>query len=226
MDVPANYRLLIENLLDITHFYPLHDGNIGDIANSYIPVELERETVDGNPAVMTTRQAIDYELPPMMADWFGYDVVDRHHTHRMVSPALTRVELRLAPSGRLGTEEEKGYVLYHTHTPVDDRNHVWRWIMNCRSGLRYPADPSKRLVDRILEGFPTVVEQDRWALEKQQEMFAYADRGYREVHIKTDGAVVMLRQELARMAVEEEEKTVDPSGEVQSAVFPQGEVKV
>ena len=24
MDIPANYLLLIENLLDITHFYPLH----------------------------------------------------------------------------------------------------------------------------------------------------------------------------------------------------------
>ena len=31
MDVLANYPLLIENLLDITHFYPLHAGNIGDI---------------------------------------------------------------------------------------------------------------------------------------------------------------------------------------------------
>jgi vanillate O-demethylase monooxygenase subunit len=29
MSVPANSALLIENLLDITHFYPLHDGNIG-----------------------------------------------------------------------------------------------------------------------------------------------------------------------------------------------------
>ena len=41
MQVPANYLLLIENLLDITHFYPLHDGNIGDVANSQIPIELE-----------------------------------------------------------------------------------------------------------------------------------------------------------------------------------------
>ena len=43
MQVPANYLLLIENLLDITHFYPLHDGNIGDIASSKIPIELVEE---------------------------------------------------------------------------------------------------------------------------------------------------------------------------------------
>ena len=34
---PGQLLLLIENLLDITHFYPLHDGNIGDVANSRIP---------------------------------------------------------------------------------------------------------------------------------------------------------------------------------------------
>lgn len=203
MHVPANYRLLIENLLDITHFYPLHDGNIGDRANSDIPVELEREIVGGNPAVMTTRRAKNYTLPPMYQDWFGFDIVDRHHTHRMVSPGLTRVQLRLAPPGELGTDSEKGYVLYHTHTPIDEKNHTWRWIMNCRSGLRYPGDPSRTLVDQIAEGFPKVVDQDRWALEEQQRMFEYADDGYQEVHIKTDGAVVMLRRELAELAEED-----------------------
>jgi vanillate O-demethylase monooxygenase subunit len=47
--IRANYRLLIENLLDITHFFPLHDGNIGDLANSHIPVGLVEGDVDGNP---------------------------------------------------------------------------------------------------------------------------------------------------------------------------------
>lgn len=203
MHVPANYRLLIENLLDITHFYPLHDGNIGDIANSYIPVELERQVIDGNPSVMTTRQATDYKLPPMMSDWFGLDIVDRHHTHCMVSPAVTRVELRLAPVGKLGSADERGYVLYHFHTPIDDDSHIWRWAMNCKAGLKYAENQSMAMVDRVVEGFPKVVEQDRWALEKQHEMFQHDDDGYSEVHIKTDGAVVMLRRELAELAAEE-----------------------
>ena len=86
MQVPANYLLLIENLLDISHFYPLHDGNIGDVANSRIPVKLEEGEVDGNRYVKTIREVENYEQPPFLADWFGYDVVDRHHTHCMVSP--------------------------------------------------------------------------------------------------------------------------------------------
>ena len=53
MDIPANYLLLIENLLDITHFYPLHDGNIGDRENSNIPVQHEEGEIDGNRYVKT-----------------------------------------------------------------------------------------------------------------------------------------------------------------------------
>jgi hypothetical protein len=99
MEVPANYLLLIENLLDITHFYPLHDGNIGDVANSRIPVELEEGEVDGNRYAMTIRRTSNYTQPPYLVDWFHYDVVDRHHTHCMMSPAITRVVMRNAPPG-------------------------------------------------------------------------------------------------------------------------------
>ena len=102
MAVPANSLLLIENLLDITHFYPLHDGNIGDVENSRIPVRLEEGIRDGNPYVGTVREARGYKQPPFLEDYLGYDVVDRDHTHFMLSPAVTRVEMRVWPAGRHG----------------------------------------------------------------------------------------------------------------------------
>src|SRR5699024_6896630 len=59
IDSPANYMLLIENLLDISHFYPLHDGNIGDRANSEIPVTLQEGEKDGFKYVKTIRETTD-----------------------------------------------------------------------------------------------------------------------------------------------------------------------
>ncbi|HWG78569.1 MAG TPA: aromatic ring-hydroxylating dioxygenase subunit alpha, partial [Stellaceae bacterium] len=57
MRVPANSLLLIENLLDITHFYPLHDGNIGDVENIRIPIKVEEgKAEDGTPFVGTVRE--------------------------------------------------------------------------------------------------------------------------------------------------------------------------
>lgn len=199
MTIHANYRLLIENLLDITHFYPLHEGNVGDLEHSKIPVEFVEDKVDGNHSVMTVRETQNYKQPPYFAQWFGYEVVDRYHTHCMMNPGITRVQMRVAPPGQLGTDAERGFVLYHTHTPIDERSHIWRWCINCRSEHKAGHDSSKLLVEGMAENFPDVVEQDRWALEKQQAMFEFPDEDYIEMHVKTDKAVVMVRKALEQL---------------------------
>jgi vanillate O-demethylase monooxygenase subunit len=198
--VPANYALMIENLLDITHFYPLHDGNIGDIEQSKIPVELVEETLWGTPTVKTVRRVQGYKQPPFMVDWWGVPVVDRWHTHHMVAPGLTRVELRCAPPGKLGqAEHEFGYVIHHAHTPIDAGNHVWRLWVSTPSGSRAAADPTKSCTARIAEMFPAVMEEDRWALEWQQRMFEYPDDDYHEVFLRSDQPLLRCRKILAQL---------------------------
>lgn len=199
MDVPANYMLLIENLLDISHFYPLHDGNIGDLENSRIPVELEEDEVDGNRYVKTIRRAENYDLPPYLADWFQYKTVDREHTHCMQSPGLTRVVMRVAPPGQLGEglhkgSVEHGYVLLHSHTPVDDNRHIWRWYLSTPIDHMSAGDPNLTAAKRAGQMFPEVVAQDLWALEQQQAMFAYPEDDYQEVFLKPDKALRRARQ--------------------------------
>ena len=195
MDVKANYLLLIENLMDITHFYPLHDGNIGDIDNSRIPIQLVEGVENGNKFVKTIRETSEYQQPPFLEDWFVYDVVDREHTHCMTSPGFTRVEMRVAPPGRL-TEPDmvRGYTLFHSHTPVDDTNHIWRWCVNCKTDHMSKGDPNISTAKRVAEMFPAVVAQDLWALERQQEMFDFEDDGYQEVFLKPDKALRRIRQ--------------------------------
>ena len=198
IDVPANYRLLIENLLDITHFYPLHDGNIGDLANSKIPIEFIEQEIDGNPSMKTIRKVKNYRHPPFLHDWFGYEMVDREHTHCLVSPGITRVQLRCAPPGKLGTSEERGYILHHTHTPVDERRHIWRWIATVRKG-QPSLDPKIPTLERMKAMFPAVVDQDRWALERQQKMFEFPEDGYDEVHLRSDRSILAVRKILEQL---------------------------
>jgi phenylpropionate dioxygenase-like ring-hydroxylating dioxygenase large terminal subunit len=197
--VPANYLLLIENLLDITHFYPLHDGNIGDEANSRIPVELEEGDDAGYHYVKTVRHVDGYQQPPYLREWFLYDEVERIHTHCMVSPGLTRVEMRVAPSGQLGTDAERGYVLLHLHLPVDEGNLVWRWSVSCRKGHTPRNHPDIPTAYKVAEMFPEVVAQDQWALERQQRMFDFPEDGYSELFLKTDKALRRARQILMNM---------------------------
>jgi vanillate O-demethylase monooxygenase subunit len=202
MHVPANYLLLIENLLDITHFYPLHESNIGDIENSRIPIEVEDGEFDGVPYVKTTRKVEDYKQPPYLAEWFGYDVVDRIHTHHMIGPAITRVEMRVAPPGKLDTEDERSYIINHTHTPIDERNHVWRWTFSMAAD-HMSDEPGISAVQKATKSFPDVVAEDLWALEKQQEMFELPDDGYSELFLKPDMALRRARQIFVKMIAEE-----------------------
>jgi vanillate O-demethylase monooxygenase subunit len=192
MKVAANARLLIENLFDLTHFYPLHADNIGSLADAMVPVEIER----GEGWLRTIRRRSSFTLPPMTRDRFGLEVADQVQEHTMVCPGLFHVVVRVAPPGRLGSDEEQSFVLHQTITPVDHGNVVWRRHTSCRAGTRWAASPERPLVEAIVAGAPKVIEQDRWAIERQQEMFAFDDEGYREVHIKTDGAVVMARRML------------------------------
>lgn len=212
MKIPANSLLLIENLLDITHFYPLHDGNIGDLENSKIPVQYEEGEQDGYKYVKTIRDVRNYKQPPYLQDWFVYDVVDRYHTHQMVSPGHTRVEMHNAPPGKLGTDDERGYVLYHFHTPVDDRNHVWWWCVNCKADHMSAGDPTVSAAKRVASMFPNVVAEDHWALEKQQEMFDVPDDGYSELFLKPDKALRRARQIFTQMLRQE-----SPTGEARAA---------
>jgi len=204
MPVAANARLLVENLFDLTHFYPLHADNIGSLADARVPVEIER----GEGRLKTIRRRSSFTLPPMTRARFGLDVADQVQEHAMVAPGLFHVVVSVAPPGRLGTDEEQTFVLYQTITPVDDGHLVWRRSTSCRVGTRWAADPSRSLVEAIVAGAPKVIEQDRWAIERQQEMFAFADEGYREVHVKTDGAVVMARKLLDEL--EEAEGSAAP----------------
>ncbi|MBA3588523.1 Rieske 2Fe-2S domain-containing protein [Methylibium sp.] len=211
VEVPTNYLLLIENLLDISHFYPLHDGNIGDIANSEIPVEFVHEPIQGNRSVASIRKAESYRHPPYLEDFFGYPVVDRQHTHKMISPAVVRVDLRCAPPGELDTPAERGYILTHTITPVDEHSHRWRVFACCRAGEKWPADPKVSAVARVAEQFPGVIAQDLWALVEQQKMMDLPEDHYvGEMYLRSDTGILKAR-EIVREMVSQERTAEEPA---------------
>jgi hypothetical protein len=106
-------------------------------------------------------------------------------------------------------------------TPIDERSHVWRWCVNCRADHMSRGDPGTSAARRIAGMFPAVVDQDRWALEKQQEMFEYPDQGYTELFLKPDKALRRARQVLMQMQHEERQLA---RGKAAVAAAPMAEV--
>lgn len=187
--------LLIENLFDLTHFYPLHATTIGTQGDATIPTDIEREIRDGIPILRTIRRRANFKFPQMTVDRFGVEVGDQLQIHEMVGPGLFHVVIKISPPGKLDTDEAGSVVMYHAITPVTDETFIWNRVLSCRQDARWVHNPDdKSLATAIAEGSPKVIEQDLWAVEEQQKMMSYPDEGYREVHIKTDGAVIMARQ--------------------------------
>lgn len=199
--VKASARLLLENLFDLTHFYPLHAANIGTFADSSVAVTMEASP-DGLPPLLgTTRRRENFRFGAMKAGWFGTEVGDNIATHQMVVPGLFRVVERVAPPRKLGTDAERSFVLYHTITPVDETSHVWRRIV---CSARQPgAANGPSLAARVTADCVQVAGEDRWALEAQQEMMAFADDGFSEVRIKSDAPVLAARRLLDQLEAAE-----------------------
>jgi vanillate O-demethylase monooxygenase subunit len=67
------------------------------------------------------------------------------------------------------------------------------------AGQKCKSDPTRSAVARFMETFPAVIAEDRWALEKQQQMYEYPDDGYFEVFLRPDMALRRARLMLRRL---------------------------
>jgi vanillate O-demethylase monooxygenase subunit len=82
---------------------------------------------------------------------------------------------------------------------------IRRLIINMPAGQKCKSDPGKSAVARFMETFPAVIAEDRWVLEKQQQMFEYPDDGYREIFLRPDRALRRAREIL--LGLEQAERT-------------------
>lgn len=207
--VHAYWRLLVENLLDVTHFPGVHEKTIGAHTASHSPTRLERQLVDGMETVRATGRVLRTPTAPLLREWFGYDVADRLHTQQYLGPGLTRVRVALAPPGGLGGPAERAFIVHHLHAPIDRTRTRWMWAVSAETEFRDLTDSDRSLAAKVAAGYPAVVSEDRWALERQQEMLEYPDDGYEEVHVQTDGAVMLLRKIIEDLERREDDPDFD-----------------
>lgn len=98
LDLPGNYLLLVDNLLDLTHLQFVHPTTLGTEAISGAPIKVERE---GN-LVRVTRWILD-SPPPMFfqkAGGFAADErIDRWQIIEFTPPGFVRLDVGGARAG-------------------------------------------------------------------------------------------------------------------------------
>lgn len=198
--VNANSILMIENLLDTSHFYPLHAGNIGKLQDSNVPMRIEEGTMAGCKFVRAIREADGATQTADFADLLSYQVADSHAMQTMVGPGIVLAERTLWPAGRRGDASAARRLRnMHMLTPINQRSHVYRWVVNMPKGQMSGRNPEMRAVDRAREVLQQTFHEDIWALEKQQTASEFPDQGFEEMFLKADAALVRGRRLLQAM---------------------------
>lgn len=187
--IACDYRLMVDNLMDLTHETYVHSTSIGQKEIDEAPVETRVE--DGH--VVTQRFMAGIEAPPFWkmalrgAGLPDDQPVDRWQICRFTLPSHVMIEVGVALAGKGGYHAEHRWKASSTVvdfiTPETETSHHYFWGMARRFAVEDAA-----LTDVIRAGQGTIFGEDLEMLERQQaNLLRYPDRRLMKLNIDAGG---------------------------------------
>ncbi|CAN1511465.1 HcaE Phenylpropionate dioxygenase and related ring-hydroxylating dioxygenases, large terminal subunit [Rhabdaerophilaceae bacterium] len=163
--VKCDYRLVLDNLMDLTHETFVHGSSIGNDAVAEAPFE----TTHGEKTVTVTRWMVNIEPPPFWRSQLGKPgAVDRWQIIRFEAPSTICIDVGVAPTGTGAPEGDRsagvnGMVL-NTITPETGStcHYFWAFARNYRLH-------DQALTTQLREGVSSIFREDEEILEAQQK---------------------------------------------------------
>ncbi|MGY0489276.1 aromatic ring-hydroxylating dioxygenase subunit alpha [Streptomyces sp. WG-D5] len=190
--IDADYMLLVDNLMDLSHETYLHGGYIGtpEVAETPITTEVDEES----GVVRVSRHMKDAECPPFYARSTGIEGrIDRRQDIEYHAPCLYLLHSTITPSGQDSPvfRTEITYAI----TPSSPGKVYDFWAVS-RNFATEDDD-----VTAFLRDFNhTVVMQDVDALNLLQRTLDTEPEGYQELSINIDTGGLAARRILAKQA--------------------------
>jgi phenylpropionate dioxygenase-like ring-hydroxylating dioxygenase large terminal subunit len=194
----CDYRLVIDNLMDLTHETFVHGSSIGDDDVAEAPFV----TTHGDRFATISRWMTDIEGPPF---WRGQlnkpGNLDRWQIIRFEAPCTVAIDVGVAVTGTGAREGDRsqgvnGYVL-NTITPETDGTcmYFWAFVRNYRRN-------DQTLTTQLREGVSSIFREDEIVLEAQQK--AMDDHPEREFYnLNIDAGAMWARRLIDRMIAKE-----------------------
>lgn len=194
----ADYRLVLDNLLDLTHETYVHPGSLGNPAVAEAPFET---TQDGRD-VRVSRWMIDHEPAPAYAR-YGFGRADRWQLVHYVFPSNIWLDVGAAPTGTGAPQGDRSrgveLRVLHLLTPATETT-TWYFYAPLRS---FALDDAGQ-TERSRASIEAILEEDKVILKAQQT--ALLDNpGERMMNVGLDEASVRVRRILDMAAAEERE---------------------
>lgn len=201
--IRCDYRLMIDNLMDLTHETYVHASSIGQKEIDEVPVNTTVE----NGVVITSRFMDSIMAPPfwqaaLKGNNLAADVpVDRWQICRFTAPGHVLIDVGVAHAGKGGfhaaPEHKVSSIVVDFMTPETETSHWYFWGM---ARNFKPQDPV--LTAKIREGQSKIFSEDRGILElQQQNLLEHPKRRLLKLNIDAGG--VHARLILDRMMAKE-----------------------
>src|SRR4051812_2537801 len=165
----CGYKLIVDNLMDLTHETFVHGASIGQRSIAEVPFEVSH----GPSAATVSRWMADVDPPPfwkMQLEWKRGEPsgqVDRWQIIHFQAPSTVAIDVGVAPTGTGAPEGDRsegvnGFVL-NTMTPETPGSchYFWAFVRNYRLG-------DQRITTLIREGVSGVFAEDEDVLAAQQ----------------------------------------------------------
>jgi vanillate O-demethylase monooxygenase subunit len=194
----CDYRLVVDNLMDLTHETFVHAGSIGNEAVTEAPFDV---THTENSATVT-RWMINIDPPPFWAAQLGKPgKVDRWQIIHFEPPCTIAIDVGVAPAGTGAPEGDRsqgvnGFVL-NTITPETESSSHYFWAF-CRN---YRLQ-DQRATTELREGVARIFQQDEDVLEAQQRAMV-ANPGREFYNLNIDAGAMWARRLIDNMLAKE-----------------------
>ena len=201
--VKCDYRLVVDNLMDLTHETFVHGSSIGNRAVAEAPFDV---THSGRFATVT-RWMRDVDPPPFWAAQLGKPgKVDRWQIIRFEAPCTVVIDVGVALAGTGAPEGDRsqgvnGHVL-NTITPETDGTCLYFWAFARNYRLE-----EQRLTHELREGVARIFREDETILEAQQSALdEHPDHVFYNLNI--DAGAMWARRLIDRMIAAERAPTM------------------
>ncbi len=198
LPLKCDYRLVVDNLMDLTHETFVHGGSIGNQAVAEAPFDVTH-TED---TATVTRWMLNIDPPPFWAAQLGKPgKVDRWQIIHFEAPCTIAIDVGVAPAGTGAPEGDRsqgvnGYVL-NTITPETEKSCHYFWAF-CRN---YRLN-EQRITHNLREGVAGIFGEDEVVLEAQQRAID-ANPGREFYNLNIDAGAMWARRLIDQMLAKE-----------------------
>lgn len=194
----CDYRLVVDNLMDLTHETFVHAGSIGDRTVAEAPFDVTH----AEDTAVVTRWMIDIEPPPFWAAQLGKPGrVDRWQIIHFTPPCTIAIDVGVALAGTGAPQGDRsqgvnGFVL-NTITPETEKTSHYFWAFCRNYRLR-----EQSVTTALREGVSGIFAQDEDVLEAQQQAMD-ANPGREFYNLNIDAGAMWARRLIDEMLAKE-----------------------